>query len=46
MIEISQEDYEKLIEDSLMFNALLEAGVDDWYGYDRAKEIYNEWVNE
>lgn len=46
MIEISQEDYEKLIEDSLMLNALIEAGVNNWEGYELAQEIYNAWMDE
>ena len=45
-IEISQEEYDKFIEDSLMLNALREAGVDRWEGYELAQEIYQAWMDE
>ena len=46
MAEISQEEYDKFIEDSLMLNALIEAGVDSWEGYQIAMDIYNAWLDE
>jgi hypothetical protein len=45
-IEISQENYDQLIEDSLMLAALMEAGVNNWEGYELAKEIYRAWMDE
>lgn len=39
MITISQEEYDKLLEDSEFLNALLMAGVDNWEGYSIALEM-------
>lgn len=42
MVMITKEEYESLLEDSAWLNALESAGVDNWNGYDYAREIYNE----
>jgi len=41
-IEVDQEDYEELLEKAFWLSCLEEAGVDNWTGYDYAKEIYEE----
>ena len=46
MVEISVEEYNDLIDDSIMLMALNAAGVDNWQGYDDAIEIYNEMSEE
>jgi hypothetical protein len=43
---ISNEEYENLLEDSLWLSALEAAGVDNWQGYESAREIYQEMVEE
>ena len=42
MVEISQEEYDQLIDDSLLLNCLRNAGVDNWDGWDFAIEAYQE----
>lgn len=42
MTEISEERYEYLIERDAWLEALEQAGVDNWEGYDEALEIYKE----
>lgn len=39
-IEISEEDFNDLIKDQKFLQALEEAGVDNWDGYD---EAYRNW---
>lgn len=46
MIEISLEDYEKLVEDSLMLNALLAAGIEDLPVYEVAKDVLKQRKDE
>lgn len=41
-VTISQEEYEELLERSMWLDALEAAGVDNWEGYDEAREIYQE----
>jgi len=41
-VTISKEEYESLLEDRKWLQALEGAGVDNWEGYDFAREIYNE----
>ena len=41
-IEISQDEYEQLKEDSEWLECLNAAGVDNWDGCDYAREIYQE----
>lgn len=41
-ITISKEEYESLLEDRKWRIALENAGVDNWEGYDFARELLNE----
>jgi len=36
---ITQEEYDKLVDDSKFLEALMAAGVDNWDGYDYAIEL-------
>lgn len=38
--------YDELLEDSRWLVALQNAGVDNWNGYDFARELYNEESDE
>jgi hypothetical protein len=38
-ITITKEEYEKLVEDSKVLDALRRCGVDNWEGYDEAMEL-------
>lgn len=42
MVVITQEQYAELLEDRKWLLALESAGVDNWSGYDYARELYNE----
>jgi len=42
MIEITKKEYESLLEDRKWLYALEAAGVDNWEGYDIAKDYYDE----
>lgn len=46
MVEITLREYNSLVEDSLMLEALNGAGVDNWQGYDFAMETFREMVGE
>lgn len=39
MITISNDEYEKLLEDSKFLTALMAAGVDNWDGYEYAIDM-------
>jgi hypothetical protein len=41
-VTITEKEYNSLLEDSKWLQALEGAGVDNWEGYDYAKEIFNE----
>jgi hypothetical protein len=41
-ISISEEEYEALLNDSILLNCLQMMGVDNWDGYDDAIEQYQE----
>ena len=41
-IKITKKEYELLLEDRKWLRALEAAGVDNWEGYDIAKDYYNE----
>jgi hypothetical protein len=41
-VTIPKEEYDELMESSLWLLALESAGVDNWSGYDDAREMYNE----
>lgn len=40
MVEISQELYDQLMDESHMLDCLLDAGVDNWSGYEYAMREY------
>ena len=40
-ITISKQVYDELLEDSHFLQCLQDAGVDNWDGYDFAREAYN-----
>lgn len=42
VVTISKEKYEQLLEDSIWLGCLEQAGVDNWDGYDFARELYQE----
>jgi len=42
MIEITKEEYESLLNDRKWLYALEGAGVDNWEGYDIAKDYYDD----
>ncbi len=41
-VTISKKEYESLLEDSKKLTALKNAGVDNWEGYDYARELMQE----
>ena len=41
-VTISKKEYESLLEDSKKLTALENAGVDNWEGFDEAREIYQQ----
>ena len=45
-ISISEEEYETLLNDSILLNCLQMMGVDNWDGYDEAIEQYNEILEQ
>jgi hypothetical protein len=45
-IAISEEEYEALLNDSILLNCLQMMGVDNWDGYDEAIEQYNEILEQ
>jgi len=46
MITISEEEYNKTLDHIMWLDALEAAGVDNWQGFDEAREIYQEWDQE
>jgi len=46
MVTITQEEYNKLLEDSNFLEALRGVGVDNWSGYSEAFELLEEWNAE
>ena len=42
-VKITAEEYEQLLSDSQLLDALRAAGVDNWDGYEQAFEIIKEW---
>lgn len=46
MITISEEEYNKMLDRIMWLDALEAAGVDNWQGFDEAREIYKEWIQE
>ena len=45
-VTITKEEYDDLVENYQWLCALESAGVDNWCGYDHAKEILKEWGEE
>jgi hypothetical protein len=45
-ITINKREYNQLLKDQLMLQALEETGVDNWSGYDDAVECYQELLEE
>lgn len=45
-IEIAEETYESLLEDSAMLSALRSVGVDSWQGWDEAMDIFRSTLLE
>lgn len=45
-VTISLEEYNDLLDDKIFLLALQNAGVDNWSGYDYAKEIYQDIKND
>lgn len=45
-VTISQAEYDDLIEQSRWLQCLESAGVDNWNGYDYARELLEEWDAE
>ena len=41
VITITKKEYESLLEDSKWLRVLENAGVDNWEGYDYARELYD-----
>ena len=41
LVEITKEEYSKLLEDQRWLQALESAGVDNWEGYDWAVDLFN-----
>jgi len=41
MVTITKKEYDKLLDDSIWLNCLVNAGVDNWHGYPYAMEEYN-----
>lgn len=46
MITISEEEYNAMLDRIMWLDALEAAGVDNWQGFDEAREIYKEWMQE
>lgn len=45
-VAIPQEEYDKILDRLMWLDALEAAGVDNWGGFDEAREIYQEWSQE
>lgn len=45
-INITKEEYDNLIQDSLILRALEDSGVDNWEGYEEAMKLMKEWEEE
>lgn len=45
-VTISEEEYQSLLDDQLWLSCLENSGVDNWDGYDYARELFNEGVNK
>jgi len=45
-VTIQKEEHEKLIDDSMKLNSLINGGVDNWSWYWEALEEYRQWKGE
>lgn len=45
-VTISREEYDSLIQSSRWLECLESAGVDNWSGFDYARELLDEWDEE
>jgi len=45
-IQVSKREYEQLLKDQLWLQCLEEAGVDNWQGFDEARNIWREYENQ
>jgi hypothetical protein len=45
-VTITQKEYAELVKDSNFLACLQDAGVDNWSGYDYAREAYQESYND
>ena len=45
-VSISLEEYAQLVEDQQWLSCLAQAGVDNWEGYDYARELWREYKDE
>lgn len=45
-VTITKEEYDDLVESYQWLCELESSGVDNWCGYDHAKEILQEWESE
>lgn len=45
-ITLTIKEYKRLVLNDIMLGALEEAGVDNWEGYDDAREIYLEQIKD
>jgi len=45
-VTIPEEDYEELLRESSLLTALIQAGVEDWEGYEVAQEILDNNEDE
>jgi len=46
MITITVSQYEQLLKDQLWLQWLEEAGVDNWSGFDNARDIWREYEKD
>ena len=46
MITITKAKYDELTNDVAFLNCLINAGVDNWDGYEWAQEAYEEFLGE
>lgn len=46
MVTIPKEEYNELLDEQLWLQALEATGVDNWEGYDEARQYYREMKNE
>lgn len=43
LITIPRNEYKDLLSDSAFLNALIQSGVDNWDGFENAKEVYQNF---